>query len=352
MSEVITTPPAMEEVAVVEGVVEESTPEVVSEEVAAPAAVTEEQPMETEEVTTEEAAVAEPVETEAEPVETEAEPVADAEPTAAATEVKIDEEKVPGALIKASGDNELKLFVGGLSFNTDLDGLTKYFEVYGKVTDCVIKKDRNTGRSRGFGFVLFEVIDSVEKVLAVKEHSLNGRKIEPKRAQVQRKDNKMFVGALKPETDDETIKTYFATYGEIESFERPIDKSTGLKRGFCFILYKKDGILVDCCSKKDHEIDGKVLDVKEARPPTKKPPMMMGGGGGYMPPQNGGYYGTGFGMGGGYGGGMQGGYYGGHPGYGGGQYNQYNQYGGFQHYGGRGGGKMNRGRGGKKFGPY
>ena len=340
MSKIQQAPPAMKEVAVVEGVVKETTPEVVSEEVAEPADVTEEQPMETEEVTTEERSFAEPVETEAGPVE-------------AATAVKTAQDKVPGALIKASGDDELKLFVGGLPYSLELESFTQYFKKYGNVIDSEIKKNRNTGESRGFGFVLFEVIDSVEKVLAVKEHILNDRKIQPKRAQVQRKDNKMFVGALKPETEDETIKTYFSTYGEIESFERPIDKSTGLERGFCFILYKKDGVLSDCCSKKDHEIDGKILDVKEARPPTKKPPMMKGGGGRYMPPQNGGYYGIDFEMRGGFGGGMQGAYYGRHQGYGGGQYNQYNQYGGFQTYDSRRGEcKINRGRGGKKFGPY
>ena len=49
-----------------------------------------------------------------------------------------------------------KLFVGGLSWNTDDDGLRDAFAQYGQVTDAKVITDRETGRSRGFGFVTFE----------------------------------------------------------------------------------------------------------------------------------------------------------------------------------------------------
>ena len=44
------------------------------------------------------------------------------------------------------------------------DDLKEYFEKFGKVTSCNLKKDLETMRSRGFGFVVFESADSVEKV--------------------------------------------------------------------------------------------------------------------------------------------------------------------------------------------
>ena len=46
-----------------------------------------------------------------------------------------------------------KLFVGGLSWNTADDGLREAFERFGEVTEAKVITDRETGRSRGFGFV-------------------------------------------------------------------------------------------------------------------------------------------------------------------------------------------------------
>ena len=48
-----------------------------------------------------------------------------------------------------------KLFVGGLSWGTDNNGLREAFEQFGEVTDAAVISDRETGRSRGFGFVTF-----------------------------------------------------------------------------------------------------------------------------------------------------------------------------------------------------
>ena len=49
-----------------------------------------------------------------------------------------------------------KLFVGGLPFSMTEDELNDAFAAHGKVASAVIIKDRDTGRSKGFGFVEFE----------------------------------------------------------------------------------------------------------------------------------------------------------------------------------------------------
>jgi RNA recognition motif-containing protein len=48
-----------------------------------------------------------------------------------------------------------KLFVGGLSWGTRDEGLRDAFQTFGEVTDAKVVLDRETGRSRGFGFVTF-----------------------------------------------------------------------------------------------------------------------------------------------------------------------------------------------------
>lgn len=49
-----------------------------------------------------------------------------------------------------------KLYVGNLSWGVDTDALRAIFEEHGTVTDAIVLADRDTGRSRGFGFVTFE----------------------------------------------------------------------------------------------------------------------------------------------------------------------------------------------------
>lgn len=68
-----------------------------------------------------------------------------------------------------------KLFVGGLSWETSQDNLQRYFSRYGEVIDCVVMKNAESGRSRGFGFVTFSDPNNVSVVLQNGPHSLDGR---------------------------------------------------------------------------------------------------------------------------------------------------------------------------------
>ena len=65
------------------------------------------------------------------------------------------------------------IFVGNLSFNTNEDELRQLFEPHGQVDRVSIMTDRDTGRSRGFGFVEMASNEDGEKAIT----SLNGSQI-------------------------------------------------------------------------------------------------------------------------------------------------------------------------------
>jgi RNA recognition motif-containing protein len=72
-----------------------------------------------------------------------------------------------------------KVFVGGLSWGTDDSSLRSKFEEFGTVDDAVIIKDRDTGRSRGFGFVTYEKHEDAEKaVYNMNDQEFDGRTIK------------------------------------------------------------------------------------------------------------------------------------------------------------------------------
>lgn len=67
-----------------------------------------------------------------------------------------------------------KLFVGGISWDTNDDRLREYFETFGDVVEAVIMRDRSTGRARGFGFVVFSDPAVAEQVV-MEKHMIDGR---------------------------------------------------------------------------------------------------------------------------------------------------------------------------------
>ncbi|KAL6502544.1 hypothetical protein OROHE_024549 [Orobanche hederae] len=83
------------------------------------------------------------------------------------------------------GDGEeYRCFVGGLAWATDDKGLEDAFSQYGEVIDSKIINDRETGRSRGFGFVTFKDEKSMKDAIeAMNGQDLDGRSITVNEAQ-------------------------------------------------------------------------------------------------------------------------------------------------------------------------
>ncbi|KPP58562.1 hypothetical protein Z043_123600 [Scleropages formosus] len=70
--------------------------------------------------------------------------------------------------------DEGKLFVGGLSFDTNEQSLEEAFSKYGSIAKVDVIRDRETQRSRGFGFVTFENPDDAKDAMA----AMNGKSVD------------------------------------------------------------------------------------------------------------------------------------------------------------------------------
>ena len=115
---------------------------------------------------------------------------------------------------RGGAESQLKLFIGGLDYQTTDDELKQYFEKYGEITDVVVMKDQHSGNSRGFGFVSFSESYMVDAAQNDRPHTIRNRTVDTKRA-VPKKTivrntsrsgsgvKKLFIGGIKEDVNDE-----------------------------------------------------------------------------------------------------------------------------------------------------
>uniref|UniRef100_A0A8C9RGK7 Heterogeneous nuclear ribonucleoprotein A1-like n=1 Tax=Scleropages formosus TaxID=113540 RepID=A0A8C9RGK7_SCLFO len=264
-----------------------------------------------------------------------------------------------------------KLFIGGLSFETTDDSLRAHFEQWGTLTDCVVMRDPNTKRSRGFGFVTYSSVKEVDAAMSARPHKVDGRVVEPKRA-VSREDSnrpgahmtvkKIFVGGIKEDTEEHHLRDYFEQFGKIEVIEIMTDRASGKKRGFAFVTFDDHDSVDRIVIQKYHTLNGHNCEVRKALSKQEMASAGVNMRGGYG---GGPGYGGNRSYGGGQGYGNQGGY-GGNGGYdnynnGGGSFSSgnfggsnYNDFGNYNNQGSSNYGPMKGGNfgGGRNSGPY
>ncbi|XP_076959703.1 heterogeneous nuclear ribonucleoprotein 1-like [Bidens hawaiensis] len=196
-----------------------------------------------------------------------------------------------GIVEKMEPDNG-KLFIGGISWDTDEDRLKEYFSSYSEIIEAVIMRDRLTGRARGFGFVVF-VDPAVSERVVKEKHMIDGRTVEAKKA-VPREDHhglnrtissiqgspvgpvggrtkKIFVGGLPSNITETDFKAYFDQFGTITDVVVMYDHNTQRPRGFGFITYDSEESVDRVLYKTFHELNGKMVEVKRAVPKELSP---------------------------------------------------------------------------------
>ncbi|CAL1381930.1 unnamed protein product [Linum trigynum] len=193
--------------------------------------------------------------------------------------------------MQASSENG-KLFIGGISWDTNEDRLRDYFGSFGEVVEAVIMKDRATGRARGFGFVVFADGAVAERVTQEK-HNIDGRMVEAKKAVPKDDQNilhrttsgiiqygspspgrtrKIFVGGLASTVTEADFRNYFEQFGTITDVVVMYDHNTQRPRGFGFITYDSEEAVDKVLHLKTfHELNGKMVEVKRAVPKELSP---------------------------------------------------------------------------------
>ena len=225
--------------------------------------------------------------------------------------------------------------MGRLSWSVDNDRLAQEFAHCGEVESANVQMDRESGRSRGFGYVRFTTSEAVEKALLMNGQEIDGRAVNidrstaPDKSQARDKraqafgdqtnppSSTLFVGNLSYNVSEDTVWSFFNDYG-VKSVRLPTDRDSGRPKGFGYVEFED----VDGAKKAFEAKNGADIEGRSVRLDYSQPRDSSGGGRGG---------GRGFGDRGGRGGG---GGFGDRGGRGGGRGR-----GGFGDRGGRGGGR-------------
>jgi RNA recognition motif-containing protein len=102
--------------------------------------------------------------------------------------------------------------------------MKEYCGQFGTVVDAIMPRDRDTGRSRGFGFVTFSSAEGADAALGEPHHELDGRQLNMTAATPERIDpnavggetKRLYIGDLLSTTTDEEFKAAFGVFGPME----------------------------------------------------------------------------------------------------------------------------------------
>ncbi|XP_045538862.1 heterogeneous nuclear ribonucleoprotein 27C isoform X2 [Papilio machaon] len=184
-------------------------------------------------------------------------------------------------------DEKGKLFVGGLSWETSQENLQRYFSRYGDVIDCVVMKNSESGRSRGFGFVTFAEPSLVNVVLQNGPHQLDGRTIDPKPCNPRTLQKpkrgggypKVFLGGLPSNITETDLRMFFGRYGKVMEVVIMYDQEKKKSRGFGFLSFEDEVSVERVTQEHFINLNGKQVEIKRAEPRDGSGKLGSGSGG-------------------------------------------------------------------------
>ncbi|VAH60008.1 RNA-binding protein P-like [Triticum urartu] len=162
-----------------------------------------------------------------------------------------------------------KIFVHGLGWDTTVDILTEAFRPYGEIEDLKLVSDRNTGKCKGYGFILFSRLSGARAALLEPQKKIGNRTTSCQLASLgpvppggaannpmlatapapapaalilppvsEYTQRKIFVSNVGADIDPQKLLQFFSKYGEIEEGPLGLDKATGKPKGFALFVYR------------------------------------------------------------------------------------------------------------------
>lgn len=81
------------------------------------------------------------------------------------------------AIPRTEHQRTVKMFVGGLAPSVTTDSMRDYFSQFGKVIDATVMVDRDSSRSKGFGFVTFDDQSGAERLFGMPGLQIDGKMV-------------------------------------------------------------------------------------------------------------------------------------------------------------------------------
>ncbi|CAF0783203.1 unnamed protein product [Brachionus calyciflorus] len=180
-------------------------------------------------------------------------------------------------------ENQAKIFVGGLSWNTTKEMLANEFMKYGEIIDSIVMRNPETGASRGYGFITFKDLQSAEMALnSGVQHTIDGKIVDVKTCSYQQRQEmnsygnislslsnlnkynncKVFVGGLPHGTQDMDVVNYFSRYGNVIEFKMMYDETKSKPRGFGFLTFEQEESAVQVLKQQYFQFNGKQIEIK------------------------------------------------------------------------------------------
>lgn len=174
-----------------------------------------------------------------------------------------------------------RIHVGNLPYHTTERDLTSLFEQAGRVVSTRIMTDRDTGRSKGFGFVEMGSEDAEQAIARLNNTEFNGQRLAVTEARARPPvsddrgipPSRLFVGNLPYEATAEELKVLFSAVGPVSFVSLPVERESGKPRGFAFVEFPDPAHATEAIRRFHNQLfKGRALMVNEARARESRPP--------------------------------------------------------------------------------